>query len=133
MKQRRLIPVSIFHIWFSGLRFRVLMMQMLYFPLVLFLVSTIIITRADAQVEDGFAGKVLPEKGDTKCPSLADRFDNYKNGADSSVWLYPCQDTPDSDAPPEKVPAHGIALEVFAALPAFAPDLGTSSPASTSK
>ena len=51
--------------------------------------------------EDGSVGKDLPEKGDTKCPSLADRFNYFtnRNGSDDSqtaaedIWLLPCKET----------------------------------------
>lgn len=92
--------------------------------LVSILLPLIVVTGAP---DDGaLAMKDTPQKGDTKCPSLADRYDEYKKGADTSAWLYPCQETPFSAAYPEEVPANGIVLDFFASLPAFSPDFGMS-------
>ena len=97
--------------------------------------------------EDGLDGKDLPQKGDTKCPSLADRFNyftnrNETNGAAEDIWLLPCKEENDDDGSgggvfgggnddnstsslPTELPPHAITLSMYAALPAYASDFRT--------
>ena len=67
------------------------------------------------------AGKDPPEKGGTHCPSLEERYQDFRNGGDGSAWLQPCDD----EAEYEERPPHGIRLELFAALPAYAGNFRT--------
>jgi hypothetical protein len=87
--------------------------RLMYF---LFVVSTAVTTSAQS---NGFDGKDLPEKGDVKCQSLADRYNNFKDGGDASVWLSPCEEGAAMDDPSEELPPNGIILQLFASLPAF--------------
>ena len=97
--------------------------------------------------EDGSVGKDLPEKGDTKCPSLADRFNYFTNSSSDSshtaadLWLLPCKETDTTndgsgngnneydDVPTGlesvELPDHAIVVYVYAALPAYASDFRT--------
>ena len=81
-----------------------------------------ILVTSQAQGQDGSDGKVLPAKGDSNCPSLAERYNDFMNNKTPSVWYNPCNEI---SAPPLEVPANGIVLQVFLSLPAFGEELGT--------
>jgi hypothetical protein len=74
---------------------------------------------------DGFSDKEAPEKGDVKCPSLADRYNNFNNGGDATTWLSPCEEGTSLDDQSKEIPINGIVLQLFAALPAFAGNFRT--------
>lgn len=86
-----------------------------------YILSTIFSSQAFGQV--GSDGKVLPAKGDSNCPSLAERYNEFMNNKTPSVWYNPCNEIP---APPLEVPDNGIVLQIFLSLPAFGEELGTS-------
>jgi len=92
----------------------------------LFLQTLLLIVRAaDDDEETGYEGKELPEKGDSECPSLAERYEMLNGKGDPTAWLTFC-DTDDS-TPPAVVEENGIVLQFFASLPAFSSAFGKSS------
>jgi hypothetical protein len=64
-----------------------------------------------------------PEKGNTDCASLADRYDQAKKGNTNALLEY-CNE-PESDEPPQPLPEHGIAITFYSSLPAFGSDFST--------
>jgi hypothetical protein len=90
--------------------------------------------------ESGLDGKDIPEKGDSKCPSLADRYTYFQNATHQNedtadVWLLPCEETgtytntnngsPEPILNVQDLPSHAIVLSIYAALPAYADDFRT--------
>ena len=89
---------------------------------------------------------VIASHRNTKCPSLADRFNYFTSQNSSSsdeaaadIWLTPCQETdasgdgggylgydvPTTAAESGDLPDNALALNVYASLPAYASDLRT--------
>lgn len=107
-------------------RFNVIHDKSSIFLFLLVLVSAVTLFGNDhivlaQQNETGLSGKDIPEKGDTKCPSLADRYNSFKNNA-VDTWLLPCEEDTVQNIDTESLPDHAIVLTVYTALPAFSTD-----------
>jgi hypothetical protein len=94
------------------------------FPL-LMMMMMIVATNADS----GFDGKSIPEKGDNECLSIEQRYEQFANGGDPSVWLDPCSASTTTTAQGEtntadSLPDNGFVLQVFTSLPAYGSDYG---------
>jgi hypothetical protein len=62
------------------------------------------------------------EKGDEECPSLAERYNDYRVNGNDNTWLKPCVES--DVAPAIEVPKNGISIEFYATLPAYADSFG---------
>jgi len=93
---------------------------------ILILAFLVCLTSMSRAEETGYEGKELPDKGDSECPSLAERYEMFLTGeGDPTAWLTFCDRDPDP-APPEVLAENGIVLQFFASLPAFSSDFGKS-------
>lgn len=95
-------------------------------PPIILLSAVLSILALGRAEETGYEGKELPDKGDSECLSLAERYEMFLNGqGDPAAWLTFCDRDPDP-APPTVVAENGIALQFYASLPAFSSDFGMS-------
>jgi hypothetical protein len=62
------------------------------------------------------------QKGDDECPSLAERYNDYRINGNDNTWLKPCVES--DVAPAIEVPKNGISIEFYATLPAYADSFG---------